>query len=59
MAKHSQSIQNIKFTISLQYLSENGKNEVGFLLADIHQRFPQIDAIILGACVKAFPKLPK
>ena len=31
-----QGTQNNKFAISLQYLKENGKNEVGFLLADKH-----------------------
>ena len=34
--------------LSLQYLKKNGKNEVGFLLADKYQRFLQIDAFILG-----------
>ena len=43
-----QSTQNNNFAISLQYLKENGKNEVGFSLADKHQRFLQIDTIILG-----------
>ena len=42
-----QSTQNNKFAISLQYLKKNGKNEVDFLLADKHQRFLQIDTIIL------------
>ena len=49
MIKHSQSTQDNKFAISLQYLKENWKNEVGFLLADKNQRFLQIDTIILGA----------
>ena len=40
-----QSTQNTKFAISLQYVKENGKNEAGFLLADKHQRFLQIDTI--------------
>ena len=47
----AQSTQNNKFAISLQYLKENGKNEVDFLLADKHQRFLPIDTIILGVCV--------
>ena len=50
MVKHSQSTQNNKFATSLQYLKENGKNEVGFSLADKNQRFLQIYAIILGQC---------
>ena len=51
-----QSTQNNKFAISLQYLEENGENEVGFLLADKHQRFLQIDTIIL--IVVRHAKLP-
>ena len=47
----AQSTQNNKFAISLQYLKENGKNEVDFLLADKHQRFLQNDTIIFGVCV--------
>ena len=43
-----QSTQNNKFATSFQYLKENGKNEVGFILADKHQRFLQIETIILG-----------
>ena len=48
VSRLAQSTQSNKFAISLQYLKENGKNEVGFLLADKHQRFLQIDTIILG-----------
>ena len=39
---------NNKFTISLQFLKQIGKNEVSFSLADKHQGFLQIDTIILG-----------
>ena len=39
IVKHAQSTQNNKFTISLQYLKENVKDEVDFLPADKHQRF--------------------
>ena len=49
----AQSTQNNKFAISLQYLKENGKNEVDFLPADKHQRFLKIDTIILGVCSQA------
>ena len=42
-----QKIQDNKFAICLQYLRENGNIEVGFLLANKHQRFLQIDTIIL------------
>ena len=44
----AQSTQNNKFTISLQFLKQNRKNEVGFSLADKHQGFLQSDTIILG-----------
>ena len=42
MVKHYKSIQNNKFAISLQYIKENEKNEVSFLLVDKNQRFLQI-----------------
>ena len=48
VSRLTQVTQNNKFEISLRYLKENEKNEVGFLLADRHQRFLQIDTIILG-----------
>ena len=54
-----QSIQNNKFAISFQYLKENRKNEVDFLLADEHQRFLQIETIILGVCRQACQSYPK
>ena len=59
LTRVTQSTQNNKFAISLQYLKENGKNEVYFLLADKHQRFLQIDTIILGVCGQACPNYPK
>ena len=37
------SIQNNKFVISLQYLKENGKNEVGFLFAEKLEFWLQIN----------------
>ena len=55
----AQSTQTGKFTISLQYLKENVKDEVDFLPADKHQRFLQIDSIILGVCEQACPHYPK
>ena len=48
VSRLAQSTQNNKSAISLQYLKENEKNEVVFLLSDKHQRFFQIDTIILG-----------
>ena len=43
--------QACKLAISLQNLKENRKNEVHFLLPDKHQRFLQIETIILDVCV--------
>ena len=48
VARHAESTQNNKFTISMQYLKENVKNKVDFLLAYKPQSFLQIDTIILG-----------
>ena len=48
VARRAESTQNNKFTISLQYLKENVKNEIDFLLAYKRQSFLQIDTIILG-----------
>ena len=45
--------------MSLQYLNENVKDEVDFLLAGKCQRFFQIDTIILGVCCQACPNYPK
>ena len=59
LTRVTQSTQNNKFAISLQYLKENGKIEVDFLLADKRQRFLQIDTIILGVCGQACPNYPK
>ena len=55
----TQSTQNNKFAISLQYLKENRQIEVYFLLAGKHQRFLQIDTIILGVRGQACPAYPK
>ena len=41
MVKPSQSSQNSKFTISLLYLKQEVKDEVGYLYADKHQRWLQ------------------
>ena len=40
MVKHSQSSQNSKFVMSLQYLKKEVKDEVHFLHGDKHQNFP-------------------
>ena len=59
VARLVQSTQNNKFELSLQYVKKKGKNRVDFLPADKHQRFLQIDAIILGVCGQACPIYPK
>ena len=50
------STQNNRFSSSLQYLQENIKDEVDFLLADKRQSF-QIDNITLGMCGQACPNI--
>ena len=52
IARHAQSTQNNKFTISLQYLKKSVKDEVNFLPANTRRRFLQIDAIILGVVTR-------
>ena len=52
--RHSQSTQNNRFTISLEYVKENMK-DVDFLPADKRWRFLQSDTIILGVCGQAYP----
>ena len=42
MVKHSQSAQNIKFAMALQYLQKQVRDEVDFLHADRHQNFLQV-----------------
>ena len=48
MVKHSQSSQNSKFAMSLQYLKKEVRDEVDFLHADKHQSFLQVDFNTLG-----------
>ena len=55
ISQTAQSTKNNPFTISLQYLKENMKDEVDFLPADKCWRFFQIDTIILGVCGQACP----
>ena len=43
MTKHSQSSQNSKFAMYLQYLKKEFRDEVDFLHADKHQSFLQVD----------------
>ena len=42
MVKDSQSSQNSKFAMSLQYLKKEVKDEVDFLHADKHQSFRKV-----------------
>ena len=46
VARHAQSTQNNKFTISLQYLKKNVSDEADLLHAYKHERFLQIDIMI-------------
>ena len=48
MVKHSQSSQNSKFAMSLQYLKKEVRDEVDFLDVDKHQSFLQVDFNFLG-----------
>ena len=43
MVKHSQSYQNSRFAMSLQYLKKDVRDEVDFLHVDKHQSFLQVD----------------
>ena len=56
MAKHTQSTQNNKVSVSLQCLKEDVKDEVVFLPTDKDQKFLQIHTIILGLCGQKCPK---
>ena len=59
LARGAQSTKNNQFTIYLQYLKENTKDEVDFLPADKCWRFLQIDTIILGVCRHTLPNYLK
>ena len=48
MVKHSQSFQNSKFAMFLQYLKREVRDEVDFLNADKHQSFLQVDFNTFG-----------
>ena len=55
MVKHSQSTQNNKLAMSLQYLKKEVRDEVDFLHADKRQSFLQVDLITLS--IKVFCKV--
>ena len=48
IVRHSQSSQNNKFTMSLQYLKKEVRDEVDFWHVDKHQSFLQVDFNTLG-----------
>ena len=48
MVKHSQSSQNTKFVMSLQYLKKEVWDEIDFLHADKHPSFLLVDFNTLG-----------
>ena len=48
IVKHSQSSQNSKVTMSLQYIKKEVRKGVHFQLADEHQSFLQVDFNTLG-----------
>ena len=58
-ARQAQSTKNNQFTICLQYLKEDMKDEVDFLPANKCWRFFQIDTIILGVWGQACPNYLK
>ena len=55
MVKHSQSFQNSKFAMSLQYLKKEVRDEIDFLHSDKHQSFLQVDFNTLS--IKVFYKV--
>ena len=55
MVNHSQSYQNSKFAMSLQYVKKEVRDEVVFLHVVKHQSFLQIDFNTLS--IKAFCKV--
>ena len=48
VVKHSKSSQNSKFTMSLQYLKKEVRDEVDVLHADKYHSFLKVDFNILG-----------
>ena len=51
MVKYSQSSQNSKFAMSLQYLKKEVRDKVDFLHVDKHQSFLQVNFNTLGITV--------
>ena len=59
IARQAQGTKSNQFTISLQYLRENIKEEVDFLPPDKCWRFFQIDTIMWRVCGQACPNYLK
>ena len=55
---HSQSTQNNKFSISLQYHKKKVSDEVDLLHAYKYESFLQIDNMIFDGDGQAFPEFP-
>ena len=58
-ARHSQITQNNKSAISLRCFKTEVSDEVDFLHTDKHERFQQINTMILDGVGQTFPKSPK
>ena len=56
MPRHTQITQNNRLDVSLQYREKEVSDEVAFLLAEKHESFLQIDAVILDGGRSKFPK---
>ena len=52
VARHTPITQNIKFAISLQYLTKEVNDEVDFSHAEEHENFLQINTMVLIEMVK-------
>ena len=48
IASHGQTTQNNKFSIFLQYLKKERRDEIDFSYADKHQTFLQVNFIHFG-----------
>ena len=59
MTRHAQIIQNNKSAISWQHFKKEMSDEVGFLHADKHESFLQIDTMNFDGYDQIFPKFPK
>ena len=58
IAKHAHSTQNSKFVISLQYLYEEGRDEVDFLHANRHQDVLHLMSLMLVGMIRP-AQIPK